>query len=107
MKKAAFALFNHYYKIDNNMLVSSEPERSDILLSRPGKGRETGINKSDLLVEWYDTTYDRFSDLIYYKVKKSTKNESYTEIRNQVKRAVNQKITFASNESLVFVSFMA
>lgn len=33
-KRAAFTLYNHYYKVDFNLLVLDESERSDILLVR-------------------------------------------------------------------------
>lgn len=44
-KRAAFALFNHYYEVDFNLLVSGEQERSGILVVLLKKGHETGLNQ--------------------------------------------------------------
>jgi hypothetical protein len=60
-KRAACALLNHYYRIDRNFLVSSEQERSHLVLGLSEKGRETGIKKPDFLVRkgWkrFSTSY--------------------------------------------------
>lgn len=46
-KRAVFALFNHYYEVDFNLLVSGEQERSGILVVHLKKGHETGLNKAE------------------------------------------------------------
>lgn len=104
-KRAACALLNHYYRIDRNFLVSSEQERSNLVLGLSKKGRETGINKPDLLVEIYNKVEDKFSDLIFCEVKRSEKKEEYTEVLDQIAQASSQSITRLNENVYVCVIY--
>lgn len=97
-KRAAFAIFNHYYKVDFGLLVSGEQERWDILIERTEKGRETGLNKPDLLVEFYDSHLDTFSDLIFCEVKRKEPKETYEKLLDQISQSSHQNKTSINNE---------
>ena len=113
-KRAAFALFNHYYTQDNSFLVSGEQERWDLQLQISPKGYETGLSKPDVTVEVYSPEKDQYSDLIMCEVKRADPPETYAEMLDQISEAAHRKISPGVNEHIFasvlhgpFISFFA
>ena len=96
-KRAGFALFNHYYTIQENLLVSGEQERWRLVQGVTKKGNETGPLKPDILVQSYDQSSGSFSDLIFCEVKRSSE-VGYQKVPDQLSEAAGQHITNACNE---------
>lgn len=99
-KRAAFAVFNHLFnnKQDYCLLVSGEQERWSMELCLSEKGRETGLNKPDLLVEIFNPVDDTFSDLIFCEVKRKDPRETYKKLLDQISECAAQKKTSHINE---------
>lgn len=96
-KRAGFALFNHYYTIQENLLVSGEQERWRLVQGMTKKGKETGPLKPDILVQSYDQSLRSFSDLIFCEVKRSSEDE-YQQVLDQLSEAAGQHFTNECNE---------
>ena len=52
-KRVAFAMFNHYYSLSMNLLVSGEQEKWPLENAKTKKGHETGPYIPDLIVEGF------------------------------------------------------
>ena len=101
IKHLAFALYNHYYKQENNLLVSGEQERWPIISGISKKNREIGVRLTDLLVEKFED--GKFSDLIFCEAKRLTGPKTYNDLLDQVSEVSHYKITSSTNEH-VFVN---
>lgn len=101
IKHLAFALYNHYYKQENNLLVSGEQERWPLISDMSEKNREIGVRKIDLLVEKFED--GGFSDLIFCEAKRLSGPKTYNSLLDQVSEVSHYKITSHTNEH-VFVN---
>lgn len=90
-KRVAFALYNHYYKEEDNLLVSGEQERWPLITKISQKNREIGVQIPDLLVQKFDINPGHFSDLIFCEAKRIKPDKSYEKILQQISDAAHLK----------------